>query len=189
VSRPRVLIPQRIRIYLGCEGPSEQSYGKRLNQIADAAGLHLYLDNDVLQPGGGDPLELVKLAIVHIEQKRRKRGDFAHRAILLDRDKLSQNREWESRITRLAQQNQIHLIWQDTCHESFLLRHLEQQTPIRPPSTELALQALKRIWPEYEKGMPATKLAARIDLAAVLRASSVELGLATFLRQIGILRS
>lgn len=44
----RLRIQQRIRIYLGCEGPSEQSYGKRLGEIADAAGLHLYFDCDVL---------------------------------------------------------------------------------------------------------------------------------------------
>jgi len=58
VSRLR---PQRTRIYFGCEGQSEQSYGKRLNEIADEVSLHLHFDNDVLQPGGGDPLELVRL--------------------------------------------------------------------------------------------------------------------------------
>jgi hypothetical protein len=176
VSRPRVLIPQRIRIYLGCEGPSEQSYGKRLNEIADATGLHLYFDNDVLQPGGGDPLELVKLAIFRIDQKRRKRGDFAYRAILLDRDKLNQNREWEQQIVRLAQQHELHLIWQDPCHETFLLRHLEGQSTARPLTAALGLQAIKRLWPEYYKGMPAIQLATKIDLQAVRRAGVVERG-------------
>lgn len=188
MSRLRVLIPQRIRIYLGCEGPSEQSYGKRLNEIADAAGLHLYFDNDVLQPGGGDPLELVKLAISHIDQKRRKRGDFTHRAILLDRDKLSQNREWEQQIVRLAQEHELHLLWQDPCHETFLLRHLDGQLTARPPTADLALQALKRIWPEYYKGMPAAQLAVKIDLQAIQRVRAVEPGLATFLNQIGLPR-
>ena len=188
MSRPKALIPQRIRIYLGREGPSEQSYGKRLNEIADAAGLHLHFDNDVLQPGGGDPLELVKLAISRIDQKRRKRGDFARRAILLDRDKLPQNPEWEKLILRLAQQHELSLIWQDICHEAFLLRHLEQHTSSRPPTADLALQALKKLWPEYFKGMSAAQLAARIDLPAVRRAGSVEPGLAVFLDRIGLSR-
>jgi hypothetical protein len=64
MSRP---IRQRKRIYLGCEGPSEQSYGKRLNEIADAAGLSLFLDCDVL--GGGDPLALIRLSVKRILEK------------------------------------------------------------------------------------------------------------------------
>ena len=186
MSRLRV---QRTRIYFGCEGQSEQSYGKRLNEIADEAGLHLHFDNDVPQPGGGDPLELVKLAIFRIAQKKRKRGEFAHRAILLDRDKLSQNHAWEPQIVRLAQQHQIQLIWQDSCHEAFLLRHLSGQTSLRPPSSDLALQALKRLWPEYVKGMAAIQLASRIDFHAVRRASSIEAGLAAFLDRIGLSRT
>jgi len=182
MSRP---CPQRIRIYFGCEGQSEQSYGKRLNQIADEAGLHLHFDNDVLQPGGGDPLELVKLAIFRIEQKRRKRGEFAHRAILLDRDKLQQNPAWEPQISRLAREHRLLLIWQEPCHEAFLLRHLEAQSAARPPTSELAMQSLKRLWPEYAKGIAAMQLAGRIDLQAVLRAGSAEPALEEFLHTIG----
>ena len=81
-------IPQRRRVYLGCEGASEQSYGKRLNEIADAAGLHLYIDCDVLQPGGGDPLALVESAIKRIRQRVLRRGPFADCAVMLDTDKL-----------------------------------------------------------------------------------------------------
>jgi len=151
--------------------------------------LHLHFDNDVLQPGGGDPLELVKLAIYRITQKRRKRGEFAHRAILLDRDKLTENSTWEPQIARMARENQLHLIWQDTCHEAFLLRHLGGQSAARPPNSELALQSLRRLWPEYAKGMATMHLASKIDLEAVRRASSVEPGLAEFLVRIGLLRT
>lgn len=181
-------IPQRKRIYLGCEGTSEQSYGKRLNELADSSGLHLALDCDVLQPGGGDPLAIVQLAVKRIQMKIRKRGGFERCAVLLDRDTLSQNPDWEAQISALERKNKIFLIWQRPCHEGFLLRHLADQTTRTPQSSELAIQALKRVWPDYRKGMPATDLAARIDRSAIERAASVEPNLNAFLKGIGFIR-
>jgi hypothetical protein len=179
----RLRIQQRTRIYLGCEGPSEQSYGKRLGEIAEAAGLHLYFDNDVLQPGGGDPLALVELAIRRIKVKEAKRTSFAHRAILLDRDKWGIKPERDTQIEPLARRNRLHLIWQEPCHEGFLLRHLERHEAARPITSDLASQALKRIWAEYHKPMAAMQLASKIDLEAVRRAASVDAALAAFLDQ------
>jgi hypothetical protein len=182
----RMRIPQRTRIYLGCEGPSEQSYGRLLITIADAAGLHLHIDNDVLQPGGGDPLALVRLSIRRIEQKERQRGGFTFRALLLDRDRVGQSPERDGQVERLAAANDVLLIWQDPCHEGFLLRHLEGNETARPMTSELAMQALRRVWPEYEKGIPASQLARRIDIAGVLRTRLKEQAFADFLERIGL---
>jgi hypothetical protein len=184
MTRPR--IQQRTRIYLGCEGESEQSYGKRLNEIADSFDLHLHFDNDLLRPGGGDPLALVQLAIRRIKEKEVKRGMFALRAILLDKDKLGLSPERDAQIESLTQPHRLLLIWQDTCHESFLLRHLEGQDNARPQTTGLAFQALKRAWPEYHKPMSAMQLAVKIDLCTILRARSVESAFAEFLDLIGL---
>jgi hypothetical protein len=184
----RATIRQRTRIYLGCEGESEQSYGKRLNQIADEAGLNLHLDCDILQPGGGDPLMLVQLSISRIIERTQKRGSFAHRALILDKDKLSLNPAWTAQINALRTKHRLQVIWQDTCHEAFLLRHLADQANKRPQTTELALHSLKRIWPDYRKAMPAAELAARIDRAAVLRAAEVEVDFQEFLQLIGLIR-
>jgi hypothetical protein len=184
----RLRIQQRTRIYLGCEGQSEQSYAARLSQIAEAAGLHLHIDNDVLHPGGGDPLALVELAIRRIKEIEAKRTAFALRAILLDRDKWGIKPERDTQIEPLAKRNRLHLIWQEPCHEGFLLRHLEGHEATRPVTSDLASQALKRIWAEYHKPMAAMHLASKIDLEAVRRASSVDAALAAFLHQIGLLR-
>ena len=177
-------IRQRKRIYLGCEGPSEQSYGKRLNEIADTADVSLFLDCDVL--GGGDPLAMVRIAVKRLQDKVKKRGAFACRAVLLDKDKLGQAPERDRQISALAHKHRIHLIWQDPFHEGFLLRHLAEQTTMRPPNSDLAIQALKRVWTEYRKGMPASELAAKIDRSAIESAASVEPDLLTFLRAIGL---
>jgi len=184
----RLRIQQRTRIYLGCEGQSEQSYGARLGQIAEAAGLHLHIDNDVLHPGGGDPLALVELATRQIRLKETKRGSFAHRAILLDCDKVGVKPERDAQIEPLARRNRLCLIWQEPCHEGFLLRHLEGHQSARPATSDLASQALKRIWAEYHKPMAAMHLAGRIDLQAVRSASSVEAAFQDFLGRIGLLR-
>jgi len=106
----KLRIPQRTRIYLGCEGQSEQSYGTRLGQIADSAGLHLYFDSDVLRPGGGDPLALVQMTIRRIREKEARRGSFAHRATLLDRDKLGVKADRDAQIQLLAIRNRLYLI-------------------------------------------------------------------------------
>jgi hypothetical protein len=138
----RLRIQQRTRIYLGCEGASEQGYGARLSQIAEAAGLHLHFDNDVLRPGAGDPLALVQLATRRIREKEAKRGSFAYRAILLDCDKVGVKPERDTQIEPIAKRNRLHLIWQEPCHEGFLLRHLEGCDTARPVTSELASQAL-----------------------------------------------
>jgi hypothetical protein len=184
----RLRIQQRTRIYLGCEGPSEQSYGKRLGEIVEAVGLHLYFDNDVLQPGGGDPLALVELAIRRIKAKEAKRTTFALRAILFDRDKWGIKPERDAQIEPLAKRHRLHLIWQEPCHEGFLLRHIEGHEAARPVTSDLASQALKRVWSEYHKPMAAIHLAVRIDLQAILRAASVESPFKDFLDSIGLTR-
>ncbi len=181
----RVRIPQRIRIYVGCEGQSEQSYARLLGAIADSAGLHIFIDNDVLQPGGGDPLALVELAVRRIVEKESKRGAFSHRAILLDSDKFGMTPERDRRVAQLAEENGLALIWQRPCHEAFLLRHFDGYEPRRPATSELAMVALRRLWPEYRKGMPAIQLSSRIDLAGIRRASDVEVEFSEFLDRIG----
>jgi hypothetical protein len=53
-------------------------------------------------------------------------------------------------------------------------------------TSELAMQALRRVWPEYEKGIPASQLARRIDIAGVLRTRLKEQAFADFLERIGL---
>jgi hypothetical protein len=88
MRRRRATIPQRRRIFLGCEGESEQGYGALLSRIAEGMNLHLAIQSVLLRPGGGDPLDLVSLAIELSERDERRRGAFAFKAALLDCDKL-----------------------------------------------------------------------------------------------------
>jgi hypothetical protein len=66
--------PQRRRIFLGCEGESEQGYGALLGRLLEAIRHDRYLHIVLLRPGGGDPLALVKLALRRIAEEEAKRG-------------------------------------------------------------------------------------------------------------------
>jgi len=187
MRRRHATIPPRRRVFLGCEGESEQGYGALLSRIADEHGLHLAPQIVLLRPGGGDPLALVQLAVAKIREDERKRGSFSIKAVLLDQDKLGQTPERDRLLYEEATQSNLQLIWQGPCHEALLLRHLPGCQNLRPATTLLAQQELMRRWPEYRKPMSAMRLASRIGFDELIAACGVEPSLCDFLRQCGLL--
>jgi len=181
MAQRRPTIPQRRRIFLGCEGESERSYMELLRRIVEQRHRKVHLDAVLL--GGGDPLKMVETAAVQ-HRRRVGRGQYVYRAILLDADKLGQARERDERADRLAAKEGFELIWQEPCHEAFLMLHLADGTVSRPQTTMDANRALRRLWPTYEKPLPATRLAERIDRPAVIRARAIHAGLRILLEKI-----
>ena len=108
-----------------------------------------------------------------------------HRAVLIDGDRLGQAPIRDGQIAPIAQAARIRIIWQRPCHEALLLRHLEGCQQLQPPTSPQTLAELRQRWPEYGKGMPALRLADRIDAGAIQRALQVEIELAGFLADIG----
>jgi hypothetical protein len=95
----RATIPQRRRIFLGCEGESERSYGTLLAQFArEQHSLHIALMIELLRPGGGDSLDLIQIACQRIERSERNHGPFRQKAILLDSDRLDLSPERDRRM-------------------------------------------------------------------------------------------
>jgi len=177
----RGAIPQRRRIFLGCEGESERSYGRRLFALVEAHHHRVHLEAVLLRPGGGDPLTLLGRAIDHILLQKRTRSGYAHHAVLLDSDLRGLRADRDEEATRLAHRYRIRLIWQDPCHEAFLLRHLEGCDHLRPATVQEARIELARRWPTYQKARTSTQLAGLIDAVAVRRAAAVEPDLAILL--------
>jgi hypothetical protein len=184
-TRDRPLVPPRLRVFLGCEGESERGYGAFLSELLQINGYHVHLDTVLLRPTGGDPLALVELAGRRITENERKRGRYARRAVLLDADRIGQTRVRDARIEAVAAAARLRLIWQRPCHEALLLRHLDGCRDRRPVTSTLAEQELKRRWPEYEKGMSAMRLAARLGAHELRQALEVEPDLASFLSDLG----
>ena len=176
-------IPQRRPIFLGCEGQSEAGYGALLGRLARDLHLHVHIHVEPLQPGAGDPLALIERAVQRITHFERSRASLAVKAVLLDLGAPQKN----AAATQLAQRHGItHLIWQEPDFEGFLLRHLPNAETLRPPAGA-SRAALQQRWPDYEKGMAAPRLAQRVGIDDVRRASTVEPLLAAFLREVGLL--
>ncbi len=76
------------------------------------------------------------------------------------------------------------VIWQEPCHEAFLLRHLDGFAQHRPPTSTRAEDILGCAWHDYSKPMTKLQLGRRIAFDAVLRAAAVEPSLFEFLREI-----
>lgn len=186
MSRRRPFRPQRVPIFIGCEGESERGYVAFLGRLAEAAGLAVHLDPEVLQPGGGDPLAIVERAVKRLSQGRRKQTVYAAKFVMFDRDKWGQTPSRDAHVGVVAASAGLSLIWQDPCHEAVLLRHLEACAGLRPQATPLAEAALRQRWPDYSKPMDGAALARRLDHAALLRAVAVEPALALMINTIGL---
>ncbi len=184
MSRRRPFLPQRVPIFIGCEGESERGYVRFLGRLAEAEGLAVHLDPEVLQPGGGDPLAIVELAVKRLSQGRRKQTVYAVKFVMLDRDKWGQAPARDAQVVAVAARAGLSLIWQDPCHEAMVLRHLETCANLLPQTTPLAMAALRQRWPDYSKPMDGAGLARRLDHAAVLRAIAVEPELALMVQAI-----
>lgn len=181
--------PQKRRIFVGCEGASEGSYAALLQSMLKARDLPVALDITILNPGAGDPYELVRRAVARAAHSAQRRGEHAGRYILLDMDRHDAESDLGRRTLHLAGQQDMALIWQRPCHEALLLRHLSGSRDRRPSTTADAQAALGRVWPEYVKGMSQQQLGSRIDEAAVLRVAKVEPDLHGFLVDLGFLES
>ena len=187
MNRHRPNFRQRKPIFVGCEGESERGYVTFLGRLAEQEGLAIQLDPVLLRPGGGDPCDLIEMAARKMAEKARTRGTrYIAKMVLLDNDLIGQAPARDARGMQAAIQCGLELIWQSPCHEAVLLRHLENCHTLRPPTTTIAREQLRQRWPAYEKGMAASQLASRLDLAAVRRAANVEPSLATLLQIIGL---
>ena len=178
------LLPQRRIVFVGCEGESERAYVGLLNDIARTQGKALAIQAHLLNPGAGDPHELVKRAVQRLAAKRRLGDRYVHVAVFLDEDQCALAPEKCAAAQALATLHQMQLVWQQADHEAFLLRHLNNCHALRPPhSASLAL--LQRYWPEYVKPMTIRHLAQRIGVAQLQQARTVETQLHIFLNAIG----
>lgn len=187
MSRRPPHIPQRMPIFVGCEGQSEAAYVALLQELALANGAHVHIHIEALTPGAGDPLARVERAIARLDRLRGRRTPFAHSFILLDSDQLQLNRDRADRARREAEQAGLSMIWQDPCHEALLLRHLEGRADRRPATAQLSIQTLQRDWPDYRKPMTRHELRQRLDLDAVRRAGANHPGLSALLAVLGLL--
>jgi hypothetical protein len=184
-KRPRL---QRRPIFLGCEGESEQSYGKLLDQLINDYRDDLHIQSHLLTGTGGNPLMLVNLANAQIQRNESiNNSPYLARALLLDYDTSIKLQSQNIKAERAAQAADLILIWQDPCHEAFLLLHTHKKR--RPNSSKEANNQLCKLWPNYEKGMTTRQLRKNITIANVMAAAKACEGLSKLLRILDLPKS
>lgn len=182
----RATIPPRTRVFVGCEGLSEESYGRLIELEFEVHLATYHLDKYRLNPGAGDPLAMALRARQLWLHQQKIRGAYAKKLLVIDRDKYGATPARDREFDRIIAQEGVILIWQGPCHEGFLLRHLQGCEQLRPPTTPDAMRELTRRWPEYEKGMAALRLRERVKAADIIRAARSMPELARLLVEIGI---
>ena len=173
---------QRQRVFLGCEGESERSYGRFLQSQADARQLSLHFES--FDAKGGDPLSIVEKSIKRYKADERFKTAYKFKAVLLDKDKIGQNPGRDRLIDNLLRRNGIVAVFQQWEHEALLLRHFDKCAKLRPPKGK-SFSVLRKVWPEYEKPMDSISLREKLTGQHLDRALSVEIDLSAFLKQLG----
>lgn len=175
---------QRRPLFLGCEGASEHAYATLLSRHASSIRfVEVHVEAVNLNPGAGDPAQLVRKATQKIADWEKKRDSFIFKSLLLDVGTAAKVAEAEA----LARAAGIELlIWQDPDHEALLLRHFPRCQALRPPAGQ-SMRALLQKFPDYEKGMTALKLSEKISLNGIVAAAGVEPTLRTLLQKIGLI--
>jgi hypothetical protein len=176
-------VKQRKRIFVGCEGDSERSYARWLQDLSNSMAPRFQLDPFIA--GGGDPLAIVEACIRASKKRERERGLFWRRVIILDSDKLGENLDRDRRIDPASAAAGMTLLYQEWEHEAVLLRHFPRHQSRRPPAGQ-GLAALLRVWPEYRKPSDAITLGKKLSLSDLRRMMRVEPEFDTFCRSIGL---
>lgn len=116
------VIPQRKRIYIGCEGRTEVEYAGFLQDRVEITHRRYYLVRKDLG-GSGNPMAMLRVALKD-RVRQAAIGVFSGSAVFLDADTADDRAVREA--NELAHRENIILIWQRPCGEAFLLEHLGQ---------------------------------------------------------------
>lgn len=187
MSTQRRQIPRRAPVFLGCEGESERGYGQLLSNIVRQNDLPFHLETVCLNPGSGSAMACIDRANREIRRWERNRTKFRLKVVMLDTDTVDRKPAERAKVDRAAEDANILIIWQSTCHEAFLLRHFQGHAQDAPPTTNLAQSALAKVWSAYKKPMSSMSLEQEIDIESVRRCASVHPDLQKFLQHIKLL--
>ena len=179
----RVSRPRKKPAFLAGEGLSERGYGRWLTRLAAEAHVPVAIRAEALR--GGDPLDLVEQAIDRLRTIEKQRGSYRTRGLLLDGDLRGQSSERDAQAIRLAQNKRSRLIWQEPSHEAFLLRHFAGYENHRPPDQASAERLLRRVWPDFRKGLDGGEYGRVLTAEHLAVARAVERELNAFLRDAG----
>ena len=170
-------------VFVACEGKSEHGYIRWLNRLAEDDGLFIALDPRDMK--GGSAATILENAVRFLKRSAGRSRIYHKRYLFLDRD-LSANTERDlNLVERKAERNGFGIIWQQICHECFLLKHFSETQNRNPSTANDCMDALNGIWPQYRKGLDAARYDSRMGMEDLIRARGNLPDLDAFLNDIG----
>ena len=150
------IVPRRT-IFIGVEGQSDRAFVIFLRKCCDRQGKHLHLN--VNSANGGDSVAVIK----HYLSKRSSAKELHQRLVLLDEDRIQQDRKAGRDAYAVASKHKIEIILQIPNLEGLLYRlHQGKERRHLPAHTTMA--ELQKLWPEYDKSLKSDQLDQRFSL-------------------------
>lgn len=178
-------MPRRIKraIYVACEGKSEVGYVRWLNRLADAKGVPVALTAHDMK--GGAPAVIADSAIRFLRSGAGGLRTYRGKYLFLDSDLAVNTQNELDRAVQIVKKHSFGIVWQQVCHEWFLLKHFAGTEDRNPPTANSCEIALRSVWPTYRKGLDATKYERQLSLEHLARARGNLPELDAFLNDIG----
>ncbi len=182
----RPLRPKRKRYFVAVEGESERSFIKWIWGIADRRGLSLHLDVHLI--GGGGFSSLVKEAQRLKAAAARKGTPFKDAFLVVDSDR-SDTGDWPTeRVRFVSQQFGLTVCFQHPNHEGVLIRMIEGNETSNFSASSIDHQ-IRTVWPNYQKGQNAEKIARRYSADDLIRMAKHDEDWKKLLVSIGLIQS
>ena len=180
--RPNQVEPRRV-IFIGVEGKNDRAFAKFLQHCCDKDGLHLHLK--IATGHGGSPVVVVQEATCHLTRHLDKK-DISAKLVLLDRDRIEQDRQAGRDAQAVASESGLKIIFQNPNLEGLLLR-LHEGYESRKIAAGDSMAELRKVWPEYSKSsLTADQLSGRFDVSDVRRAARHDEELRKLLEMLGL---
>ena len=163
----RLPVERRRPIFIAVEGQSDRAFIRFLGMCCEEKGLHLH--PDVRPADGGDSVKVVQFAVNRLS-KLPERSSYSERLVLLDQDRIERDIKAGRDAQAMAARHNLEIILQSPNLEGLLLR-MHKGHEQRNVRGQDALNELRKVWPEYNKSLPAERYAQRFKVADLLRAA------------------
>ena len=175
-------VERRKVIFIGVEGTSDRAFVRFLQNCCDEQGLHLHLDSKAAD--GGDSLVAVEEAARYLNRHPGRR-DISDRLVLLDSDRIEQDKRAGRDAQSVASKENLELIFQNPNLEGLLLR-LHEGHERRKIGNNAEVE-LRKVWPAYSKRrLTADQLRRRFALSDLQRAAQYDNELKRLLEILGL---
>ena len=174
-------VERRRVIFIGVEGTSDRAFVRFLYDCCDEKDLYLHLDTKV--GNGGDSVVVVEEAARYLNRHPGRR-DISDRLVLLDSDRIEQDKQAGRDAQSVASKEKLELIFLHPNLEGLLLR-LHEGYESRKIGNN-AESVLRKVWSEYSKQLTADQLRRRFALSDLQRAAQYDSELKRLLEILGL---